>query len=309
MAPAIFVCGATGTQGGAVARHLITSGATVHALARDPSSPKAKSLEALDGVRLWPGDYADEGALRSALAGTCAVFLNFSPDFADMGANLRQAQLIMRLGREAGATHFVYSSGVGMDRLDEFEFFDPSSTVGALLHSKLDIERAVANIGPGATYTILRPGNFMSNYVNPLAQYQVVGLAETGQWTSALQPGVELPLVDTLTIGEVSATALLDPERFHGVTLTYSDEILPIGDVIAKLAAATGRDLRMVPLSGEEIEAQKTTNPFIGGQLLMRSMSKFIDMDEVKKWGFSTRTFDEFLEREKEAVRATYIKG
>jgi uncharacterized protein YbjT (DUF2867 family) len=309
MAPTIFVCGVTGTQGGAVARHLITSGATVHALARDPSSPKAKALQALEGVRLWPGDYADEEALRSALTGTSAVFLNFSPDFADMGANLRQAELIMRLGREAGATHFVYSSGVGMDRLDEFDFFDPSSMVGALLHSKLDIERAVANIGPEATYTILRPGNFMSNYVNPFAQYQIMGLAETGRWTTALQPGVELPLVDTLTIGEVSAVALLDPKRFHGVTFTYSDEIVSIGDVIAKLAAATGRDLQMVPMSDEEVEAQKTTNPFVGGQLLMRSMSKFVDMDEVKKWGFATRTFDEFLEREKESVRATYLKS
>jgi len=309
MAPAIFVCGATGTQGGAVARHLITRGATVHALVRNSSSPRAKALEALDGLRLWPGDYADETALRAALAGTSAVFFNFSPDFADMGANLRQAELIIRLGRDAGATHFVYSSGVGMDRLDEFDFFDPASMVGALLHSKLDIERAVAKIGPGATYTILRPGNFMANYVNPFAQFQVMGLADTGRWTTALQPDSQLPLVDTLTIGEVSATALLDPKRFHGVTFTYSDEILPIGDVIAKLAAATGRDLQMVPLSDEEIEAQKTTNPFIGGQLLMRSMAKFVDMDEVKKWGFATRTFDQFLEREKEAVRATYLKG
>lgn len=309
MAPAIFVCGATGTQGGAVARHLVNSGATVHALARNPSSPNAKALEALDGVRLWPGDYADEAALRSALVGTSAAFLNFSPDFTDMGANLRQAELIMRLGREAGATHFVYSSGVGTNRLDEFEFFDPSSMVGALLHSKVDIERAVANIGPGGTYTILRPGNFMANYVNPFAQYQIMGLAETGRWTTAMQPGVELPLVDTLTIGEVSAAALLDPKRFHGVEFTYADEVVSIGDVIAKLATATGRDLQMVPLSDEEIEAQRTTNPFVGGQVLMKSIAKFIDMDEVKKWGFPTRTFDEFLEREKEAVTATYLKG
>lgn len=307
MAPNVFVCGATGTQGGAVARQLLTAGATVHALARDPSSSKAQALEAL-GVKLWHGDYDNEAVLKASIAGTQAVFLNFMPDFTDLGSNLRQAQSILRIAKESGATHAVYSSGVGVDRANEYDFFDPNSMLAAILASKVDIERALRDSGLG-TYTILRPGNFTANYIDPFARMQVAGLADTGCWTTALKPDVKLPIVDTLTIGTVSAVALLDPKRFDGVTFTYADELLPIGDIISKLAAATGRDLQMVTMSDEEIDAQKVTNPFVGGQLAMRSMSKFIDMDEARTWGFAVHTFDEFLEREKEAVKATYLES
>ncbi|KAL6857848.1 hypothetical protein ACO1O0_005291 [Amphichorda felina] len=307
MSPTIFVCGATGTQGGAVARHLLTTGATVHALARDPTTPKAKALASL-GVKLWHGDFDNAEALAAALAGTQAVFLNFMPDFTDLGANLRQADLIMRTAAAAGATHAVYSSGIGIDRADEFEFFDKDSMLAALLASKVDIERAVRSSSL-PTHTVLRPGNFMANYVDPFARMQVSGLADTGRWTTALQPGVVLPLVDTATIGAVSAAALLDPARFHGVTLSYADEMLTMGEIVSKLAAVTGRDLQMVPMTDEDIDAQKATNPFVGGQLAMRSMAKFIDMDEFKAWNFPLSSFDKYLEREKEAVKATYLKS
>ena len=311
MAPTIFVCGATGTQGGAVTRQLLNQGATVHALARDPSSPKAKALSSLSGVKLFHGDFDNEAVLADALAGTQAVFLNFMPVFADMDANMRQAELILRTAAAAGATHAVYSSGVGVDRRpDEYESLEPGSILAALLASKASIEQLVRSYPDLTTHTILRPANFMANYIDPFAAMQVPGLVSAeGRWHTAHRPGVQLPLVDTATIGAVSAAALLDPRRFHGVTLSYADEVLTVGEIVAKLAAATGRDLQMVPMSDDEIDAQKAANPFVAGQLAMRSMMKFIDMDEVKTWGFTLNTFDGFLEREKEAVKATYLKS
>lgn len=306
MAQSIFVCGATGTQGGATARQLLQSGATVHALARDPSSAKAQELKTL-GVKLWHGDFDNEEALKAAIAGTSAVFMNFMPDFTDFGANLRQANLILRTARDAGTVRqVVYSSGVGGADLLKSPLVQPGSMVALVLQSKADIEEVVRASDLGS-WTVLRPANFMANYVNPLAAMQLMGLAETGRWSTANQETDLIPLVDTLTIGRFSAAALLEPERFNGKTVTYADEVVPMGDIIKRLAEMTGRDLQMVPLSAEEIETQKVTNPFIGGQLLMRGMHKYFNPEEVKSWGLPLSTFDEFLKREKRAVDETYL--
>jgi uncharacterized protein YbjT (DUF2867 family) len=43
---AIVVLGATGKQGGSVARHLLARGRHVHALVRDPANPAAADLAA-----------------------------------------------------------------------------------------------------------------------------------------------------------------------------------------------------------------------------------------------------------------------
>ena len=56
--PEILVLGATGAQGGAVARHLLAAGWPVRALVRDPSKPAARAL-AEAGVAVQAGDFDD----------------------------------------------------------------------------------------------------------------------------------------------------------------------------------------------------------------------------------------------------------
>ncbi|KAJ2977570.1 hypothetical protein NQ176_g4297 [Zarea fungicola] len=305
MSEAFFICGATGTQGGATARQLLQSGATVHALARDPTSTNAQALKDL-GVKLWHGDFDNEDALKSALAGTSAVFLNFMPEMADLDANLRQAKLILRLAHETGTvSHVVYSSSVGTNSMLQSPIVEAGSMFAQILQSKVDIEQAVRESTLGH-WTILRPGNFMANYVNPLASMQLMGLAETGRWNTANREADLMPLVDTTTIGRFSAAALLDPTKFHKREIAYADELISMGGIMQKLSDATGRDLRMATLTDEEIEAQRAGNPFIGGQLLMRDMHKYVDLEEAKEWGIPLSNFDEFLKRERNTVEMTY---
>ena len=73
--PKVFVCGITGTQGGAVARRLLSENVAVTALVRDPSSPQAQSIEAL-GAKLFPGNFDDTSALEQAMAGCTAAFIS-----------------------------------------------------------------------------------------------------------------------------------------------------------------------------------------------------------------------------------------
>ncbi|KAM7189606.1 hypothetical protein V8F33_009974 [Rhypophila sp. PSN 637] len=71
-----------------------------------------------------------------------------------------------------------------------------------------------------------------------------------------------------------------------------------------------GKDIQYIPMTEEEIEsAKKTKNPYVLGQLAIREIGKFVSVDETKAWGVDVSTFEEFLEREIEAVRTTYCRA
>jgi uncharacterized protein YbjT (DUF2867 family) len=59
----ILVTGATGNQGGAVARELLQCGFQVRALTRDAQKPKAVALKKL-GAELIQGDLDDRTSIR-----------------------------------------------------------------------------------------------------------------------------------------------------------------------------------------------------------------------------------------------------
>lgn len=304
--PVTFICGATGTQGGSLARYLCAKNLQVHALARNPTSTSAKALDSL-GVKLWPGDFDNLEALNSAMEGCTSIFLNLSPDFQDHAAEGRWASNIITAGKNAGVKHIVYSSGFAVSEPQRLKHWDPQSFVAMVLLSKQAIEKQSREAG-FQYWTILRPGNFMANYLDPLVR-MYPGLVSEGVWSTALRPDNALPTVDTATVAAFSGAAILDPERFHGKEIEYADELLYVEQIVEKLSKATGRDLRANFLSEEEVEKQKGGNPFIAGQLMARDMAQFVDMEEVKQWGIPLSNFDVFLEREKKRVDETYLKS
>ena len=69
----IAVCGATGRQGGAVARHLVADGWAVRGLTRSPQSAAAQRLSVL-GVDVVQAEMADAVSLDRAFAGVHGVY-------------------------------------------------------------------------------------------------------------------------------------------------------------------------------------------------------------------------------------------
>jgi hypothetical protein len=148
----------------------------------------------------------------------------------------------------------------------------------------------------------------MANFVEPFVR-MYPDLTEKGIWTTALTPTTVIPLTDTVTIGRFGGEAFLNPERFHEKEITYADDWLDAEAILHRLSTAVGKELRAKFLSDEEIEEQKPTNPFISGQLCMRDMAKLATKEATEEWGIPLSTFDEFLQREKEAIRETYHKS
>lgn len=148
----------------------------------------------------------------------------------------------------------------------------------------------------------------MSNYVQPLVR-MYAGLVDEGRWRTAMQRDTLIPLVDVDTIGRFGAAALRDPERFHGKEIELADEFATVDEVLGKLAAVTGRDLKAVYMTDEEVDAEKGTNPFVAGMLMMRGLAGFVDLEKVKEWGIPVSSMDRFIEREKSRVLETYGRG
>ena len=69
-----FVTGATGNQGGAVARQLLGNGYSVTALVRDPEGAKAKELKER-GAIIIKGDLNDPASYKAHLKNTAGVLL------------------------------------------------------------------------------------------------------------------------------------------------------------------------------------------------------------------------------------------
>ncbi|CAI4214727.1 unnamed protein product [Parascedosporium putredinis] len=274
----VFVCGATGTQGGVTARHLIAGGAKVHALTRDASSAKSQALEAL-GVKLFPGDYENAEALAAALAGCDGIYLNFLPSFKDLAQEARHASLVVAAARAAGVRHAAYASFMSHDELPKTEVFADIPLARPFFESKETVFRSMVDAGFD-TWTRLQPGKFMGDFINPGVP-MFPDLAGSGVWRSAIRAEDEIRLVDPDDIGITSAAALLHPEESNGQQVDIFSDIL-------------------TPRSSQDKE------PFLAAQLLTRYSGVDIPIETAKKWGSKCQSFEAFLAKNKDLVDSTF---
>src|SRR5438045_290687 len=109
----IFLTGATGFLGGALARGLRADGHTVRALVRNPAA--AASLEAI-GVELHQGDVTHKDSMRAPMTGADAVFhvagwykIGLRDRQAAVGINIDGTRHVLELMAELGIRKGVYT--------------------------------------------------------------------------------------------------------------------------------------------------------------------------------------------------------
>src|SRR5512145_23227 len=103
----VLVTGATGQQGGAVARSLLGKGQNVRVMTRRPDM--AHDLARL-GAEVVRGDFDDREGLKDALRGVQGVFVMGT--FAEKGveAEAEQGRAMVLACWKAGIPHVVYAS-------------------------------------------------------------------------------------------------------------------------------------------------------------------------------------------------------
>ena len=224
----IVVTGATGRQGGAVARKLVSDGWSVRALVRDADKPAARALAGL-GVSLSIGDLNDPDSVTRAVDGAYGVYSVQSwADGAD--AEERQGTTLADAAARAHVEHFVYSSVAGADRKTGVPHFE----------SKARIEEHIHDVG--LPFTVFRPVYLMDNLL-----WQRDAIC-SGHIDPPIGPDIPLQFVSVEDVACFVALAFRSPGGWLGQSTELASDQYTFFGVAKVFSALLGREVDVRPL-------------------------------------------------------------
>jgi uncharacterized protein YbjT (DUF2867 family) len=235
----VLVTGATGQQGGALARLLQRRGHHVRALTRKPEGAAALELKKL-GVEVVAGDLGDRDSVERAAKGIDVAFLVATPYEQGPAAEVKMGKTALDAFHAAGVPYIVYSSVGDADRRTGIPHFD----------SKAEIEQHLKALG--TDYAIVAPVFFNENVFAPwLAAGYANGVVATG-----MVPDRKLQVVSLPEIAELTTLAVEGRSSFRGKRINLaSDELTPT-QLAGVLAEVLGKPLTYVPVPLDQIRQQ-----------------------------------------------------
>jgi uncharacterized protein YbjT (DUF2867 family) len=228
----IVVTGATGLQGGAVARQLLAQGWSVRGLTRNAGSKKAAALAAT-GAQVVQGDMADPASLGPVFAGAYGVYSVQNTMLSGVQGEIQQGKNVAEAARQANVQHIVYGSAGTGARNTGVPSWD----------SKIAVEDHMKALG--LPLTILRPMAFMELMTDAKFFPQM----STWQVMPALM-GRERPL-PWLTAGDlgiIAAKAFAEPARFIGLDQTLASDVQTLDQCRALYSAELGKQPPRFPI-------------------------------------------------------------
>jgi uncharacterized protein YbjT (DUF2867 family) len=227
----VLVTGATGAQGGSVARHLLEgNGFTIRCLTRNPNSDKAQALAAI-GADVIQGDLDDRSSLDTALAGCEGVFgvTNFWEHFdreAQHGKHLIDAVA------DSNVSHLVLSTLPDAYDLSGQKLEVPHFDIKARL------ERYARGKDIGATFVHVAfyYENFLS-FFPPQKQ-------EDGSYAFGFPQGdTRLAAVAVEDVGGVVTPIFKDPAKFRGRVVGIVGDDRPPAEYAKLMSDALGKQI------------------------------------------------------------------
>ena len=236
MSKTVFVAGATGMQGGAVADALMQRGQSVRGLTRNAESARAGSLRAA-GAELVAGDLTDENALSDGMQGADAVFAVTTPFERGPDDERVQGAALIAAAKRAGIAHFVFSSVGSADQGTEIPHFE----------SKYAVEGMLAE--SGLAFTVLRPVYFMENVLSPAQKKQL----SEGTFAFPMPPDRPLQQVCAPDYGAVVAEVIVDSDFYLGRSIDVASDELTLTEQVGILSKVIGRHVEYRELPFESL--------------------------------------------------------
>lgn len=279
----ILVTGATGQQGGAVARSLLRKGQKVRTLTRNPA--KAGELKKM-GVEVVAGDLTDRESLNAALLGVKKVFLVTTPFERGMETEVLQGITMADAARAAGVDHLVYTSVGSAARNTGIPHFE----------TKWKVEQHIKKIGIPAT--ILRPVFFMENFASPWFFPAIKG----GTLVLPLRADRPLQMIALDDIGGFGAAAFLRPKEFIGQAIELAGDEMTLPEAMRILSRASGKTINYEQLPDEQAE-KALGHDFAVMFRWFNEVGYNIDIPTLhKRWEVPLTKFKDFV------ARAAWIK-
>lgn len=273
----ILVCGATGSQGGAAARHLLKAGFEVRALTRDPEKPAAEKLRKA-GAEVVRGDLDDRASLDAALDGTYGVFS--VQNFWETGYDreVEQGRRMADAALDAEIEHFVYSSVGSADRNTGIPHFE----------SKYEIEQHVRSLD--MPYSILRPVWFMSNWEGD----QFKSMILSGTLVQPLSPDTRFQQIAVDDVGAFAALAFQNRDAWNGRELEIAGDERTMAEIAEAFSRAIGREVSYQQIPWDDFRAQ-AGDEYTEMYRWFEDVGYRADVEALRKEHPGLQNFDEYL--------------
>jgi uncharacterized protein YbjT (DUF2867 family) len=228
----IVVTGATGLQGGAVARSLLGAGWHVRGLTRNAASKQAQTLTAL-GAEVVQGDMGEVDSLRPLFEGAYGVYSVQNPFIGGPQQEVRQGKNVADVAKEIGVQHLVYGSA-GIRR---------KGTGIPSWETKLQVEDHMKALK--LPLTILRPMAFMELMTN---KKFFPAIAAWHVMPTLVGSGRRLPWLCTSDLGAIAARAFADTRSFVGKDLTLASDVRSLDECRSIYREVLGTNPRRFPI-------------------------------------------------------------
>jgi uncharacterized protein YbjT (DUF2867 family) len=233
----ILVTGATGQQGGALARELLARGYAVTAMTRKPETKPAIALANL-GAKVVAGDLDDEASLERAIAGAWGAFAVQNTWEAGVEKEEEQGKRFARVAKKAGIQHFVYSSVGSAHRRTGIPHFD----------NKWRVEEVVRGLG-FPSFVIIRPVFFMENLSSPWFKPAI----DQGNLAIGMRPTTSLQMIAVKDVGRYLAWAFEKGRELNGRAIDVAGDATTGPEAAEIIGKAAGKKVGFVQVPIAEV--------------------------------------------------------
>ncbi|XP_016069982.1 PREDICTED: nmrA-like family domain-containing protein 1 isoform X2 [Miniopterus natalensis] len=288
----VVVFGATGAQGGSVARTLLEDGTfRVRAVTRNPRQKAVKELR-LQGAEIMQGDQDDEASMELALTGAHAAFIvtNYWEN-CSQEQEVKQGKLLANLAKSLGLRYVVYSG------LENIKKLTAGRLAAGHFDGKGEVEEYFRDVGVPMTSVRL------PCYFENLLSFFLPQKAPDGKSYLLSLPMGDIPMdgMSVSDLGPVVLSLLKSPEEYIGQNLGLSTCRHTAEEYAALLSKHTGKAVHDAKITPEDYEklgfpgAQDLANMF-----RFYALKPDRDIELTQRLNPKARTLDQWLEQHKD---------
>jgi uncharacterized protein YbjT (DUF2867 family) len=287
----ILVTGATGAQGGAVARQLLARGHRVRILTRDPAGQVAQQL-VRSGAEAMRGDLDDATSVAAAMSGVTGVFSVQIPDVKGTDSERRHGFALVKAAVAAGVRQFVHTSVTGAGQHTQFPRWQTGYWHQQYWTDKWEIEQAVRAAGFDS-WTVLKPAFMMDNFAQPKARFMFPHLRE-GKIATALLANTRMQLIAADDVGAFARAAFEQPDAFNRHDIDLAAQALTMAEVAATLSSTLQKPIVALELTPQEALNQGLSAGWVRSQEWSNEIGYRADIAALARYGIPLTSFEQW---------------
>jgi len=233
----ILITGATGKQGGAVTKELLSKGYKVRAMTRKTDSEQAKELSKL-GAEVVYGDLDNPQSLEEALDGCWGTFAVQNTWEAGVEKEEEQGKRFAEIAKKKNIQFYFYTSVGSAHRKTGIPHFE----------NKWRVEEKVRSLA-FPFHTIIRPVFFMENFASPMFKPEI----EKGNLAVGMKPDRKLQMIAVQDIGKYGLWIFENYEKLNGKAIDLAGDDITMTEAAEIISKAKGQKVKFSQVPIEEI--------------------------------------------------------